>query len=306
MKKISVAMITYSHEKYIEKAVDSVLMQEGNFELELLIGNDKSPDRTAEILKKYENDSRVKIFNREKNIGATKNGLDIKLKCTGDYIAILEGDDYWVTKDKLSKQLEILESNKDAVLCYTDSYVVDANNNITGKKCVKPNCISNFNSLVVNRVHIPTGTIMYKNIFKNNNNNIEKIKKLLTSSEIVGDLSTFAMMINEGKFYKLNEFTGAYRYITNSTSYSSKKLLYQENETYKVMKAICDYCGLRGIDKFLLLKREEYKLLKEIKKENKNEKEFLSIDELKGMFIYKLIKPFDDLRLSINKKIYSK
>ena len=304
MIKISVVMITYNHEKYIEKAIDSVLMQEGNFELELLIGNDKSPDRTAEILKKYENDSRVKIFNREKNMGATKNDLDIKLKCMGKYIAILEGDDYWITKDKLSKQLEILESNEDAVLCYSDSYVVDASNNITGKKCVKPNCISNFNSLVVNRVHIPTGTIIYKNIFKNNN--IEKIEKLLTSSEIVGDLSTFAMMINEGKFYKLNEFTGAYRYITNSTSYSSKKLLYQENETYKVMKAICDYCELRGINKFLLLKRAEYKLLKEIKKENKNEKEFLNSDELKGIFIYKLIKPFDDLRLSINKKIYSK
>ena len=59
-------MITYNHEKYIEKAIDSVLMQEGNFELELLIGNDKSPDKTAEILKKYENDSRVKVFNREK------------------------------------------------------------------------------------------------------------------------------------------------------------------------------------------------------------------------------------------------
>ena len=305
MKKISVIMITYNHEKYIEKAVDSVLMQEGNFELELLIGNDKSPDRTAEILKKYENDSRVKIFNREKNMGATKNGLDIKLKSTGDYIAVLEGDDYWVTKDKLSKQLEILENNEDVVLCYSDSYVVDENNNITGKKCVKPNCISNFNSLIVNRVHIPTGTIIYKNIFKNGNN-INKIKKLLTSSEIVGDLSTFVMMINEGKFYKLDEFTGAYRYITNSTSYSSKKLLYQENETYKVMKAICDYCGLKGINKFLLLKRAEYKLLKEIKKENKNEKEFLNSNELKGMFIYKLIKPFDDLRLSINKKTYSK
>ena len=115
-------------------------------------------------------------------------------------------------------------------MCYTDSYVVDANNNITGEKCVKPSCISNFNSLIVNRVHIPTGTIMYKNIFKNNN--IEKIKKLLTSSEIVGDLSTFAMMINEGKFYKLNEFTGTYRYITNST------LIHQRNYYIKKMKLI--------------------------------------------------------------------
>ena len=110
MKKISVVMITYNHEKYIEKAVESVLMQKGDFELELLIGNDKSPDRTAEMLKKYEKDERVKIFNREQNMGATNNALDIEKKSIGDYIAFLEGDDYWITEDKLDKQLKILQN----------------------------------------------------------------------------------------------------------------------------------------------------------------------------------------------------
>lgn len=67
MKKlISILMITYNHEKYIEKAIESVLMQEGNFDFELLIGNDKSPDNTKEILEKYQSNEKIKIFNREK------------------------------------------------------------------------------------------------------------------------------------------------------------------------------------------------------------------------------------------------
>ena len=306
MKKISVAMVTYNHEKYIEKAVDSILMQEGNFELEVLIGNDKSPDKTTEILKKYENDSRVKIFNREKNMGATKNGLDILLKCNGDCIAILEGDDYWITKDKLSKQLEILENNENAVLCYTDSYTIDENNKIIGQKLVKRNCIENFNSLMANRGEIPTGTIMFKNILKNEKN-IDNLKKLLTSSEMISDLSLFAALIKEGKFYRLNEFAGAYRYITNSTSYSSKNNLYKEKELYKVFKGIIKYYNLSGIKKYLFLERRRNRVLKEIKKSNQNIEDIFGelklVDKLK-IFLYKIIKPFDDLKESLNKKKY--
>ena len=66
MKLISVVMVTYNHEKYIEQAIESVLMQKGEFEIELLIGNDKSPDNTEKIIKKYESDLKVKIFNRKK------------------------------------------------------------------------------------------------------------------------------------------------------------------------------------------------------------------------------------------------
>lgn len=306
MIKISVAMVTYNHEKYIEQAIESVLMQEGNFELELLIGNDKSPDKTEEILKKYENDSRVKIFNRKINMGATKNGRSLNLQCTGDYIAILEGDDYWITKDKLEKQLKVFEYNKDAVLCYTDSYTVDENNKVIGEKSVKINCIENFYSLMANRGEIPTGTIMHKNIFKENKN-IYELKKLLTSSEMISDLSLFAALIKEGKFYKLNEFTGAYRYITNSTSYSSRSNLYKEFELYKVFSGIAEYYKLSGIKKYLFIERRRNRVLKEIKKENKNIKEFLGeitfIDKLK-IFIYRIIKPLDDLKESLNKKNY--
>ncbi len=306
MKKISVVMITYNHEKYIEKAVESVLMQKGDFELELLIGNDKSPDRTAEMLKKYEKDERVKIFNREQNMGATNNALDIEKKSIGDYIAFLEGDDYWITEDKLDKQLKILQKYDDAVLCYTDSYTVNENNQIIGQKLVKREYIENFNSLMANRGEIPTGTIMCKNIFRSKEN-INKLQRLLTRSEMIGDLSLFAALIKEGKFYKLNEFTGAYRYITNSTSYSSRSDLYKEYELYKVFKGIAEYYNLSGLKKYFFLERRRNRVLKEIQKENKRIEDVLGnlkLDDKLKIFIYSLLKPFDDLKESLNKKKY--
>jgi len=311
-KMISVVMITYNHEKYIEKAIESVLMQEGDFEFELLIGNDKSPDNTEKILEKYKDNKRIKIFNREKNLGATENIYDLYLKSKGDYIAILEGDDYWITKDKLQKQLEILEKNKDGILCYTNSIVVDENNNKFDGKTVGTMCITNLNSLLINAGRIPTGTILYKNLYKEKDK-MEKVNKLLHSSEIISDLSLFAVLIKKGKFYKLNEYTGAYRYITDSkksTSYSSRSTLYKEKELYKVYKGIAEYYEMKRLKKFFFVGRKEYRLLKEIKKTSERSEEYLVEERVFNnklkKFIYILFSPLDNLFWSLNKKKYRK
>lgn len=308
MKKISVLMTTYNHEKYIEQAIESVLMQEGNFEIELLIGNDKSPDKTVEVLKKYENNSKIKIFNRERNIGANNNGWDLFTKSNGDYIAILEGDDYWITKDKLEKQLNLLETNEKSILCYTDSYIIDENNKIIGKKYVKKNNIKNINSLMLNRGGIPTGTIFFRNIFLNS---LEKdsLEKIIKSSEIIGDLSLFTILIKKGEFSKLDEITGVYRYITNSkksTSYSSRSDLFKEFELYKVFKGIAEYYKFDNIKKFFFIQRREYKLRKLIKRENENLEKYFGKITLKkkvSWIIYDIFKILDDLYWSIMKKI---
>lgn len=301
---ISILMITYNHEKYIEQAIESVLMQKGNFDIELLIGNDKSPDNTEKILEKYRIDSRIKIFNRKENLGATNNLVDLFLKANGEYIAILEGDDYWTDNLKLNEQLAILEKHKEYILCYTDSDIIDENNKIIGKKYVRNKEIVNFKSLIANSGEIPTGTTIFRNIFKKNNN-FENIKEVLLSGKMIGDLSLFSILIKEGKFIRLDKVTGAYRFITNSkisTSYSAKKDIFKKLELYKVTKAIKKYYK-NDIYTTLLAKRREYELIREIKKENKTLKEF-GLKKNKNLIIYQLIKPFHDLSLSIYKKIY--
>lgn len=302
---ISIVMITYNHENYIEKAIESVLSQKGNFEVELLIGNDKSPDNTENILKKYQNNKIIKIFNREINLGTTKNALDLKLKAKGDYIAILEGDDYWVDNRKLEKQLKILESKKEYSLCYTNSDIVDENSVKIGEKKVKAKEIKNLKALIANSGEIPTGTVMFRNIFKHNDD-IEKIKKLSVAGNMIGDLSLFAMLIKYGKFIKLDETTGAYRYITNpniSTSYSSRKDVFKKSELYKVTKGIKEYYNEKNLYLDLLVQRRKYELVKEIEKIGENFSEY-EIEKNFSYIKYKLIKPFHDLVLSCYKKIY--
>ena len=110
---LSVYVATYNHEKYIERALDSILMQKIDYNMEILVGEDCSTDSTREILKEYEKkhpDSRMQIFYREKNMYGSEcnNSQDLKLRCRGKYMIALEGDDFWTDENKLQRQVEFL------------------------------------------------------------------------------------------------------------------------------------------------------------------------------------------------------
>ncbi len=111
--KVSVMMVTYNHEKYIEKAILSVLNQNVDFRYELLIGEDCSTDHTRDIVEKYQKmyPEIIKLIKHNKNIGALKNEADLRKRCQGQYIAVLEGDDYWTYTEKLKCQAEFLDTH---------------------------------------------------------------------------------------------------------------------------------------------------------------------------------------------------
>jgi|GEM_PF-1305135 len=302
---ISVLVITYNHEKYIEKSLKSILDQEGDFRLEIIIGNDKSPDNTKKILKKYETDKRFLIINREINIGATKNMNDLIKKANGKYIAILEGDDFWTDPKKLQKQLKVFEENKDAVLCFTDSNTVNEKDEVIGQKIQGINKIRNLKELIMNRSGIATGTILYKNIFQKKINKDAEI--LFTSSNIVGDLPRFAYLIKFGIFYRLPEKTGSYRYITRgSTSFSSKSAIEQNVELEKVIVAIKKYYNSEYsffINCYLNRRRKAH--IKLLKKNGKNLNEYkktLKIKDNLNLFLYNIFSPIDNLIHSLYRK----
>lgn len=118
--KLSVCMITYNHTEYIEQAIESVLSQSTNFPIELVIGEDASSDGTATKIQKLVNNTSIKIrtrFNNE-NLGMLNNFVCTLSECTGVYIALLEGDDYWTDPYKLQKQVDFLDSNPEFSICY--------------------------------------------------------------------------------------------------------------------------------------------------------------------------------------------
>lgn len=121
--KISVIMLTYNHENYIEKAVKSVCAQQGDFELEIIIGDDCSKDKTAAIVDRLAKEHKeITIFRPEKNIGMHENLKTCLSLAQGDYIAMCEGDDWYISPYKLQMQMEFLENHKDCVMC-SHSYI---------------------------------------------------------------------------------------------------------------------------------------------------------------------------------------
>ncbi len=116
---VSVICITYNHENFIAQALDSILSQETNFEFEVLVGNDTSSDRTGEIINEFVKKHKNIVFlNREINLGANKNFIELAKLVKGKYVAICEGDDYWTDTGKLQAQVDFMENNPEYTICF--------------------------------------------------------------------------------------------------------------------------------------------------------------------------------------------
>lgn len=126
---VSVVMITYGHEKYIEEAINGVFVQQTNFPVELIIANDCSPDNTDEVvnslLSKVPLNVYVRYIRHENNLGMMANFIWALKQTKGKYIALCEGDDYWTDPLKLQKQVDFLEENQEYVACQHNREILD-------------------------------------------------------------------------------------------------------------------------------------------------------------------------------------
>lgn len=126
--KISVCMIAYKHEAFIAQAIESVLSQQVDFDLELVIGEDMGLDGTRAICERYvTKDSRIRLLPSDRNLGVMANFRRTLAACDGAYVAVCEGDDYWTDPLKLAKQAAILEARRDCAGSAHQSLVVTAN-----------------------------------------------------------------------------------------------------------------------------------------------------------------------------------
>ena len=118
--KVSVAMITYNHERFIAQAIESVLMQETSFDYELVIGEDCSTDRTREIVVDLQErfPQKIRLLLPESNLGMHENFSRTLAFCRGRYVALLEGDDFWTSPHKLQMQVGFLDSHPECSFCF--------------------------------------------------------------------------------------------------------------------------------------------------------------------------------------------
>lgn len=130
---VSVWMVSCNHAPFIDRAIASVIAQQTPFPFELVIGDDASSDGTREIVLDWQrrHPDRIRVRLHERNVGPRANGMDVLHACRGRYVAMLEGDDYWVDPEKLRLQAELLEAHPDAILCGARAAVADTDGGMT-------------------------------------------------------------------------------------------------------------------------------------------------------------------------------
>lgn len=136
--KVSVCCIVFNHEKYLRQCLDGLLMQETNFDYEILVHDDASTDSSAGIIKEYENRYPDKIRPIYQTENQYSKGVRIAVKhiypkCRGKYIAVCEGDDFWTDVHKLQKQFDAMESQPECAICTHTVCGVDEGGKPVGK-----------------------------------------------------------------------------------------------------------------------------------------------------------------------------
>jgi glycosyltransferase involved in cell wall biosynthesis len=117
--KLSVLLVTYNHEKYIRQALDGVMMQETDFDFEIVVADDYSQDSTLAIIEEYARDNlNLRVLPTERNAGITRNYQRGFAACRGEYVAVLEGDDFWISPTKLESSVAFLEQHPECAFCF--------------------------------------------------------------------------------------------------------------------------------------------------------------------------------------------
>lgn len=116
--KLSIAITTYNNEKYLSRALDSVFEQKHDYSFEIVITDNFSTDKTNEVIQKYYEKfpNIIHVIPTVKTAGISKNYLHTLRSCKGEYIATLDGDDYWTDSEKLARQITFLDNNPEFVL----------------------------------------------------------------------------------------------------------------------------------------------------------------------------------------------
>lgn len=230
-------MIAYNVEKYIGDAIEGVLKQTADFEIELLISNDKSLDKTEEIVQKYiqehVNGHWIKYKRQEKNLGSTLNYLWVLEHCQGDYIAICDGDDYWTDPLKLQKQKDFLDNNSEFIGSFHNRYKCDEVGNILSNSIQENEKINwDFDGLVSIAPEIPSASVVFKKPY--NFSLPEEFKKVVVN----GDTFLWAYVLQFGDFYYDSKIDPSVYRIHSQGLWSSKSSYKKSELSYNTYQLL--------------------------------------------------------------------
>jgi len=208
---VSVSMITYNHEEYIEEAILGVLMQETNFDIELIISNDNSPDRTdaiiRRIIKEHSKAFCIRYIKHNENIGAMPNSLHNLQLCSGKYVALCEGDDCWTDPEKLQIQIDEMQRRPNCDISFHAAEIISGSNRtnrVTAFHYLTTKIFSSRDVIMGGGDFCPTASIVIKRSI------IEGVQDFLRQAP-VGDYFLQVMGSLKGGALYLNKVMSAYR-----------------------------------------------------------------------------------------------
>lgn len=247
---VSISCITYNHEPYIVQALDGFLMQKTSFPFEVLVHDDASTDRTADIIREYEKKfpKIIKPIYQKENqyskgftsVTATWNFP----RAQGKYMALCEGDDYWIDENKLQMQVDFLENNPEYGMCYTNFNLVSEKS-----KNIKQKALDTKKWNLKNWIISPGYTCPPSWCFRK-----ELIKKIPKIDSCDGTFIYFAVFLYNTKVHCFkNSVTSCYRILKESASHSvsAKKIFMREVNLYDVKMKLAK-CYLQDDISYLL------------------------------------------------------
>lgn len=287
---VSVVMITYGHEKFIKKAIEGVLMQICDFEIELIISNDCSPDNTDNIIneiKEYDKSySKINYIKHNQNIGMMANFIFTLEKAKGKYTALCEGDDYWTDPYKLQKQVDFLETNADYVGCF---HKIKA---LWGENLAEDNEIEKRFERIGDKNRITRLDLLEHGNFIHTCSFMFRNKPIVVSNEMrispVGDIMLFLELAKIGSLKRIDEYMAVYRRGTGS--YSSLSIV--EMCKKKLQYHMCILSSLTDEVERKLFLKTSIDLIEDFEKKVRfNNKSFFrkKIDSIK-ILIFKFIR----------------
>lgn len=246
--KVSISCITYNHEKYIEQAIQSFLMQKTDFKYEILIHDDASTDSTADIIKKYQQEypdiikpvlqSENQYSRGVKHISYTYNFNRAK----GKYIALCEGDDYWTDKYKLQKQVYYMESDSECTLC-THSVKRVSTESVNDIGLIRPSKVNR--ELDIREFILGGGMFIGTNSILFPKKIIDNLPTWFFDAH-AGDYPLQIFLANHGKAYYMDETMSAYRVNvqgswTNRVYFSYEQRIEHFKRVAKMLDEINEY-----------------------------------------------------------------
>lgn len=242
---VSIRCLVYNHEPYLRQCLDGFVMQKTNFKFEAVVHDDASTDESAAIIREYAEkypDIIKPIFETENQYSKHDGSLGriMKEACIGKYVAMCEGDDYWVDPLKLQKQVDILEADETLMAVVTNTKMVDKEGNELNAK--QDNVVPNnkqgrydLRNFINNVHHYPTATVCYRR------SHVDEVEEMTrhTANPYLGDWTLWICLHIFGDFYYLDEVTSAYRINPASVTHTCDRIG-RAKANWTICKAVQD------------------------------------------------------------------